>query len=276
MAITKQENSKKDSNVDSQSIAIIGCGNMGSAIAQRLSPTNSIFLYDHHQEKAEKLAAAGLGYVAKSLKEGTSKATFVLLAVKPQNLQAIAQDLNGVLNTEQTLISILAGITLKQLSSYFPQIDILRMMPNTPLLCGEGMIALSRDSSVSSGDQKELDNVFKPLGKLLWLPEDKIDAFTALAGSGPAFIFAMTEAIIEAGIAMGFSVKEAQMISYQLLRGSSILMETSGKHPAELKWQVTSPAGTTIAGLRAFEEHAVRSGIMNTFLSTYAKAQSFR
>lgn len=270
MKTSKQDNDSSNSAPISQPIAIIGCGNMGSAIAKKLSPIHTIFLYDHHHKKSKHLAEAGFGIASQSIEESVRRATHVILAIKPQSLDSLAKQLEEVLTLEHTLISILAGTTFQQLKSLFQKALLIRMMPNTPLLCGEGMIALS-SGEISHNRKNLLDQLLNSLGKLLWLPESKFDAFTALAGSGPAFIFALTESIIEAGIAMGFSAKEAQQITYQMIRGSAILMETSGKHPAELKWQVTSPAGTTITGLKTFEDHAVRSGIINTFLSTYEK-----
>jgi pyrroline-5-carboxylate reductase len=102
--------------------------------------------------------------------------------------------------------------------------------------------------------------------------EDKINALTALTGSGPAFFFAMVEAMVDAGIAMGFTAHTAQDLIYQMLQGSLTLLEKTSKHPGELKWQIVSPQGTTIAGLKTLEELAIRGGVMNTFLSAYDRA----
>lgn len=257
------------------SIAIIGCGNMGSAIAERLSPTTSITLYDHNTSKLQQLAEKGFGKSATTLSEALTTSKLVILAIKPQSLAESASDIQKALSDDHILVSILSSTPLRQLKELFPQCRCLRMMPNIALLCGQGMIALCCEKS-DRGIIEQIESLFEPLGKTMWLPESKFDAFTALAGSGPAFIFALTEAIIDAGIAMGFQAKEAQAISYQMLRGSVELMESTAKHPGELKWLVTSPAGTTIAGLIAFEEQAVRHGIIKTFLATYSKTLSLK
>lgn len=267
--IKKKQDAK---NLSPKNIAIIGCGHMGSAIAENLSKTENIYLYDRHYFKSESLAKNGFGIPCKSLKEALKQADVLILAIKPQNVAEASQEFKKLINSNHILISILAGITLDSLKSYFPKCHILRMMPNIALKCGEGMIALSCKQEEQEAFEKKMGTSLNPLGKLLWLPESKIDAFTALAGSGPAFIFALTESMVEAGIAMGFSASESQEIIHQMIQGSVSLMKTSRKHPAELKWQVTSPAGTTIAGLVALEKSAIRSGIIQTFLTTYEKA----
>ena len=147
------------------------------------------------------------------------------------------------------------------------------MMPNLPLVYGMGVIGLSSSNKIKNEDKEHLTKMFGSLGKIYWLPEEKIDALTALAGSGPAFFLVMVEAMIDAGIAMGFTAADAQGLIYQMLRGSLTLLEQTSKHPGELKWQIASPQGTTIAGLKRLEELALRGGIMNTFLAAYDRAK---
>lgn len=254
-------------------ITIIGCGNMGRGMAQRLSQTNQIVLYDHNHEKAELLAEQGYGKASKDILNALHSAEMIILAVKPQNLQKLAESIKGELKNSQTVVSLLAGTTFNTLESYFPTARIVRMMPNLPLIYGEGVIGLSLDKELGNEDKEPLTKLFEPLGKIYWLPEEKIDALTALAGSGPAFFFVLIEAMIDAGIAMGFSASDAREITCQMLKGSLTLLEETKKHPGELKWQITSPQGTTIAGLKRLEELALRGGIINTFLATYDHAK---
>ena len=145
-------------------------------------------------------------------------------------------------------------------------------MPNLALIYGEGVIGLSSDENIPQKNKEDLTKAFELLGKIHWLSEDKINALTALTGSGPAFFFVMVEAMVDAGIAMGFTAHTAQDLIYQMLQGSLTLLEKTSKHPGELKWQIASPQGTTIAGLKTLEELAIRGGIMNTFLSAYDRA----
>lgn len=255
-------------------ITIIGCGNMGQALAQRLSPTNQLFFYDHNREKTELLEQQGHGSACKNIMEAIDTSEIIILAVKPQNLKPLAESIQEQLKTHQIIVSLLAGTTIETLRKHFPAVKILRMMPNLPLKCGEGVIGLSSSETLVKEEQEHVKKIFDPLGKLYWLEEAKMNALTSLAGSGPAFFFTMVEAMIDAGIAMGFSAAEAQDLTYQMLKGSLILLEQTAQHPGELKWQIASPQGTTIAGLKRLEELALRGGIINTFLAAYDRAKT--
>ena len=253
-------------------IAIIGCGNMGTALARRLSQTHTLFLYDRHAERAQHLAREGHGTACGEMREALTSADVVILAVKPQNMQEAASSMGSDLRDNQILVSLLAGTPIAAFRHHFPVASIVRMMPNLALIHGEGVIALSSDENTNTASKEPLTQAFALLGKVHWLPEGKMDALTALASSGPAFFFVMVEAMIEAGIAMGFTAKEAQGLVYQMLRGSLTLLENTHKHPGELKWQIASPQGTTIAGLKRLEELALRGAILGTFLAAYERA----
>lgn len=250
-------------------ITIIGCGNMGSGIAERLSKTTQVCLYDHHFEKAEMLEQKGHGKAYKEIKGALDRSEVVILAIKPQDLKEVAPLLRNELKKDQIVVSILAGTTLKTLKQFFPDATVVRMMPNLALIYGEGVIGLSSDETLMA-----LTELFKPLGKVYWLPEDKINGLTALTGSGPAFFFSMVEAMIDTGVALGFASPDAQKMVYQMLKGSLTLLEKSGKQPSELNGQIASPKGTTIEGLKRFEELGIHDGIMNTFLAAYERAKS--
>lgn len=255
-------------------ITIIGCGNMGQALAQRLSSTAQLFFYDHNKEKAELLEQQGYGTACRNIIEALCASEIIILAVKPQNLKQLAELIKDKLKGNQMIVSLLAGITIATLNKYFPAIKIVRMMPNLPVIYGEGVIGLSLSETLANEDKEHLKKIFEPLGKIYVIEEEKMDALTALAGSGPAFVFSMVEAMVDAGIAMGFSASVAQDLIHQMLRGSLVLLEQSGKHPGELKWQIASPQGTTIAGLKRLEELALRGGIINTFLAAYDRTKA--
>jgi pyrroline-5-carboxylate reductase len=145
-------------------------------------------------------------------------------------------------------------------------------MPNIAISQGQGVMGLTAQESLGASEREGLNKLFEPLGKIYWLPEEKFEALGVLAGSGPAFVFVMIEAMVEAGIALGFSAQQAQEMSCQTIQGALALLEKTGQHPGALKWQVTSPKGTTIAGIRALENKGLRSAILETFLATYARA----
>lgn len=252
-------------------ITIIGCGTMGSGLAKQLSAKNTILLYDHHLEKAERLQREGYGTACPHLQDALQRSDSVILAVKPKGLKEVAS-LMGAAPTHYTLISLLAGIPLAKLKNYFPSQRIIRMMPNLAIIYGEGLIGLTTDESLTEKEKTQLSTLCEPLGKVYWLPEAKINAFTSLAGSGPAFVFAIIESMIDAGIGMGFNAQDAQELVHQMITGSLHLLDKSGKHPGELKWQVASPEGTTIAGLKKLEEQAVRGNIINIFFAAYERA----
>ncbi len=245
-------------------ITIIGCGNMGKALATRLSKTHQLYLYDHTDGKAQNFESQGLGKAFKNLEEPVKLSDIVILAVKPQNLKDVAIPLKK----GQVLVSVLTGASIATLKGFFPEASIVRMMPSLAVAYGAGVIGMCTVDDVKD----VMTTTFESLGKLYWLPESKINALTSLTGSGPAFFYAIVESMIDAGIAMGFSAEDAKNLVYPMLEGSLTLLEQSGQHPAELRWQITSPQGTTIAGLKKFEEAAVPAGIMNTFLAAYTRA----
>jgi pyrroline-5-carboxylate reductase len=253
-------------------IAIIGCGNMGGSIALRLSEHHQLLLYDRHTEKTQSLEEKCQGQACQQVQEALRPAQMVLLAVKPQNLKEIAEAIKESLREDQLLVSLLTGVSLRRLRQHFPKGRLVRMMPNLPLIHGEGVIGLA--GAVKEEEKAMITKTFELLGKIHWLPEEKINPLTALTGSGPAFLCALVEAMIDAGIAMGFSSTESRVLVYQMLSGTLALLENSHNHPGELKWQIASPQGTTIAGLKRLEELALRGGIMNTFLAAYERANS--
>lgn len=235
-------------------IVIVGCGNMGSALARRLAPTQQLFFYDHNAHKSEKLAAYGTPCPE------IPEADLTILAIKPQSLPIVIPN--------NMIVSLLAGTSIATLRRHFPHASsLVRMMPNLALTEGQGVIGLA-----SEGPPLDyLAALFAPLGKIYWLPEEKMDALTALTSSGPAFFFAIVEAMIDAGIAMGFSSHESKDLIYNMLQGSLSLL--SKKEPADLIKQITSPQGTTLAGLKKFEELGIKEGLMNTFLAAYERAK---
>lgn len=252
-------------------IAIIGCGNMGGAFAKSLSMQHQISLYDRNYEKTNHLANAGFGTAFENLTQAVDSKDIIILAVKPSNLGEVSKSLTGIVKDTQIIFSILAGTSISTLRQHFPNSRIFRLMPNLAIQYGQGVIGIATECSIE--EKEKYNELLQHLGKIYWISESKIDAVSSLAGSGPAFVFALLEAMIDSGIAMGLNVKDSKELSYQMIKGSLALLENSGKEPEELKWQITSPGGTTIAGLKKFEEAAIRAGIMNTFLGTYERTK---
>ncbi len=236
-------------------IVVIGPGSMGSAFAEHFAKAHDVVLCKRHDKKADAIKGREI----------------VLLAVKPKELGTISKEIGASLTKEQILISMLAGVTLDTLRTHFPHVTLLRIMPNLALVCNEAVIGIVEDHSLSPQQKEKINTLFKGLGLLPWVPESKINAISALAGSGPAFIYLIIEAMIEAGIYMGLTADEAKEFTLQMIKGSVELLKFSGKTPAEVTYRIASPGGTTIYGIKKMEEEGVRGGIINGLVETYKR-----
>lgn len=251
-------------------IRIIGCGAMGSAIAIALAKNNhNLSIFDHHYERATMLAKEFPQMQAcTSPLEMQTPTEYLLLAMKSGDFGKAASELAGYQG--KLIISILPGISLKELKAAFPKHLVMRMMPNLAVQYSKGMVALVDDPTLDS-IKEDIDAALSSLGSISWIPEEKFNAFTALTSCGPAFIFAMIEAMVDASISMGFSSREGLKLIIDMMGGSLCTLVESKALPSELKWRVTSPGGPTIAGLRTLEAQNIRSGMIETFLSAYEK-----
>ncbi len=253
------------------SIRMIGCGAMGGAIARVLAENGKeVALYDKYRDRAEALGQEISAHVCSAPLEGHYPDDILLLAFKPQDFHSSAEELKGFRG--KLIVSILTGISTQQLKEAFPDTPVLRMIPNLAVRYGDGIVALAEDFSLLSLED-EIEELFAPLGLVRWVPEAKCDAVTALTSSGPAFVFSLIDAMVDSAIAMGFTAEEGYELVKQMMGGSLTTLYESKELPSQLKWKVTSPNGSTIAGLRAFESHAVRSGIIETFLAAHTRAQ---
>lgn len=257
-------------------IAVIGCGVMGSALARHFSKKNQLILCDHSPAKSAALAKELKATAYERVSDAIQEAEVVVLAMKPKDLPALAKSAGVVFTENQLLISVLTGVSYSMLRKYFPLVSVLRIMPSIAMAYQTGVIGLAKDADISQELKKRAEELLQGAGMLAWIPENKMEALTALTGSGPAFIFLLMEAMVEAGIYMGFAPDEAKDLVLNMMEGSLSLIKETGKHPAELKWQVASPAGTTIAGLKAMEAAGVRAGVMNTFVAAYERGKHMK
>lgn len=258
--IDKEEENRKVKKRGFMKITIIGVGNMGTILARYLSQEHTVVLCDHHLEKGEAIAAEIGGSFFLDPTEAISGADLIIFAIKPKDLGGLARVLLGKISSSQSLISILAGVEISKFKEWFPDSTIVRMMPNLAISIGNGLIAFS-SPQISVEQKKHLDFLFAKMGKVFWIPENKMNSFASLAASSPAFIFVLIEAMIEAGIGLGFSALEAREIVLGVVSGATSLLDQTGKTPGELKWQVTSPGGTTIKGIKELEANSFRIAI---------------
>jgi pyrroline-5-carboxylate reductase len=186
----------------------------------------------------------------------------VILAVKPQLLAAVAQELNGVLGDNHVVVSIAAGVKLAQLAACLGTKRVVRVMPNTPCLVGKGASAFAAGDLATAADVELVSKMLEAVGFVCQLDERYLDAVTGLSGSGPAYIYVMIEALSDGGVRAGLPRDVATQLAAHTVRGAAEMVLGSGLHPGVLKDRVTSPGGTTIAGVQVLEEHAVRAAFI--------------
>ncbi len=251
-------------------IGFIGTGNMGAAIVRGLAGRDGLSLvgFDLNTASLEVLAKVGMRAAA-SPAELAAQCDMILLAVKPHQVQAVLADIAPALGPDKTVLSIAAGVTMKKLMKWAGQAPVVRVMPNTPAMVGAGVFALCLEDERLGEDKKALiQDLFASLGQVHVLPEKQFDAFTAVAGSGPAYVFYFMEAVIEAGVTLGLTRQQATQMTEGLFVGSSKLAAESEHHVSVLREMVCSPAGTTIAALNVFDKKAVRAAIVKGVLKS--------
>ncbi len=257
-------------------IAFIGGGNMASAIIGGLlkqgMPASQIQIVEPWAEQRSKLAA-DFGISAQAEPgAGLASAALVVWAVKPQTFKQAAQQAASY--TRQALhLSVAAGIRSDSMLSWLDTGRIVRAMPNTPALVGQGMTALFARPAVSAQDRLAVEGVIRPTGEILWLDrEAQLDAVTALSGSGPAYVFYFLEAMVQAGVGMGLSREQAYQLAVQTFVGASALAKASSEPPETLRERVTSKGGTTHAALTALEQAGVKQHFVQAMQAAQKRA----
>jgi pyrroline-5-carboxylate reductase len=236
-------------------IGFIGGGNMAEAMIKGMLNSNirDIMVSEPRDDRRSYLEKTYNVKTTNDNKEVVKKCTIIILAVKPQNMEDVTGEISDFITPDKIIVSIAAGITLSYLSSRLKTTKIIRVMPNTPALVLEGMSVMSMCECIHDREIGIIREIFMSIGKLMALPEKYMDAVTALSGSGPAFIALFVEHLIDAGIKSGLSKEHAAELAIQTFIGTAKLLET-GMPPDKLRVIVTSPGGTTAAGLKVFEE----------------------
>ncbi len=261
--------------------AFIGAGNMGGALiraACRAIGPNEVLIADHQPQKAAALARE-LGCTAAATNdEALCGAETVFLCVKPQVLPAVLEALRPTLarrSSKPTMVSIAAGVRLadirRWLGSGDETIPLLRVMPNTCAAIGQGMLALAAGEGAGEAELQAVESILACAGRIERLPEAQFDAFTAIAGCGPAYVYQFIEALADGGVMAGLPRSQAQLYAAQTLLGAAALVLESGQHPGELKDAVCSPGGSTIAGVAELERHGFRAAAIDAVLAAWEK-----
>lgn len=260
------------------SFGFIGTGNMGCALAYAAAKSSeSILLANRTAEKAQRLAAEVNGTVV-SNQEAAAQATYLFLGVKPQMMAGMLAEIAPVLKARSDrffLVTMAAGLTMETIQKMAGGVyPVIRIMPNTPAAIGEGVILYTSTNDVTSEELSHFLSAMSPAGRLTALDEHLIDAGSAVAGCGPAFVDLFVEALADGGVACGLPRAAALELAAQMTAGAARLILTSGMHPGALKDQVCSPGGSTIRGVKALEDGAFRSTVINAVLTAYEKNQA--
>lgn len=262
-------------------LGIIGCGNMGGAMLRQMlkagifAPEEVLVSDKNPGLRAQLKSELGVNVTYQNVE--AAAAPNLLLAVKPQFVQAVGEEIAGAVKPDALVISIVAGYDLFMLHRLLENetAHIIRVMPNTPAMVGEGVMAACRGQYVTDTEWAFGMKLLSCMGMAEEVTENLMDAVTGLSGSSPAFVFLFLEALADAGVRGGLPRATAQRFAAQTLLGSAKLALETGKHPGELKDMVTSPAGTTIEGVAALERNAFRSAVMEAVDAAIQKSKSF-
>lgn len=257
----------------------LGSGKMATALARGMvsagvAEAAKMTAFDPIPAAAEALAKEAGVSVAAGNREVAAASDAIILAVKPQVVPAVLAEVRGAVTPDHLFISIAAGVTLGTLESGLgPGLRLARVMPNTPALLGEGASGYCLSAGCRPEDEEAVRACLDAVGRSWRLPESLLDAVTGLSGSGPAFVYTIIEALSDGGVAAGLPRDVATGLAAQTVLGSARMVLETGKHTGALKDEVTSPGGTTIAGIRALEAGGVRAALMDAVAAAAGRSK---
>lgn len=255
----------------------LGVGHMGLALAQAVAKAvgpRQVMVSSRTREKAEAVAAQ-LGCAAGENRDLAAQCEYLLLGVKPQVMPGVLEDLAPAFQARSApcvLVSMAAGISLAQLHTLAPGCPAVRIMPNTPVSVGAGLVLYAPDERVTPEQESELAAALTQAGRVDCLPEALLDAAGAVAGCGPAFACLFLEALADGGVACGLPRRKAYEYGAQMLLGTASLFLATGDHPGVLKDGVCSPGGSTVQGVRVLEERGLRGAVIDAVLAAWERS----
>ncbi len=263
-------------------IAIVGCGNMGMAFARSflqydLVKKEDLLLIEKNQERSDTLRASKEGSVVSVINSQIADYELIILSVKPQDFASVQDELRAVVQPQQVILSIMAGIPMAKIQSVLDHKLVVRAMPNTPAMLGMGITGFTASPEVDAPKLRKVENLINATGRSVYLEdENMIDAVTALSGSGPAYFYYIVKHMIEAGKQMGFDEGMASLLVKQTMLGSYHLMNTAEQSLDNLIKAVASKGGTTEAALKTFEENQLSEGLIKGILAAEKRAKELK
>ena len=269
-------------------LAFVGCGVMAEAIIagllrkQLVSAQQIVGSHPRVARREEMHAKYGIEMVEQNKEaalavypDGPDSGSLLLLSVKPQRLRRVLEELKGSIHRDQVVVSIVAGAKIETIADELLHAAVVRTMPNTPAQIGEGVTAWTPSTAVTEKQEQQVRAMLDALGKSVRVENERqIDMATALSATGPTYIFLMMEALIDAGVHMGFSRHVAQELVHQMMLGAVLFARESHKHPAELRNMVTSPGGTSAEAIYQMEKGSLRTVLSKAVWAAYQRAES--
>ncbi len=250
-------------------IGFIGAGKMAEALIRGMLKTGvagrkDILVSDVISERVDFLESEYGITSGKSNIDVADQAATLFLTVKPQNIDSVLSEIGSSVRPDTLVVSIIAGVTTEYIESFLdPHVRVIRLMPNTPCLVGEGITGLCLGKNGTESEVEEVKMLTGGMSKILWVDEKMMDGITGFSGSGPAYVFLLIEAFADGGVMAGFSREAAMLLAAQTFLGAAKMVLESDEHPGRLRDMVTSPGGTAIAGVYALEKAGVRAALMN-------------
>jgi pyrroline-5-carboxylate reductase len=260
-------------------LGIIGVGKIGSALLKRFISSNvvnekDIIIYDINKNRLNERSKEFNVVIAKDNISLVKSSRYILIAVIPQVIDTVLQEIGPIISEKQTVISIAAGVSLNHIRKFINKpLGLIRIMTNTPALIGAGATAISHNKNISDEELNYVKNLFQAVGIVQELEEKHLDAVTGLSGSGPAYIFIIIEALADGGVKMGLPRDISLKLAAQTVLGSAKLLLETEKHPGELKDMVATPGGTTITAIHEIESAKLRATLIRAVEAATIKSR---
>ncbi|ONK63502.1 uncharacterized protein A4U43_C07F15880 [Asparagus officinalis] len=258
-------------------LGFVGAGNMAESIARGVAksgvlPPASIRTSHRRSDRRDAFRSFGVEIVETN-SQVVDRSDIIILSVKPQMVKSVLLELKPSFSEEKVLVSVAAGIKLKELQEWSGHRRVIRVMPNTPSAVGQAASVMCMAEMATKKDEERVSSLFGAIGKIWTADEKYFDAVTGLSGSGPAYIFLTIEALADGGVAAGLPRDLALGLASQTVLGAATMVTNTGKHPGQLKDAVTSPAGTTIAGVHELEKGAYRGTLINAVVAASKRSR---